>query len=75
MNEKDVPMIEQYKADNAIIHASRIVRDLKIIVAVGAALVLLIVFIFVSFYSNRQKDFLIYHVQAYFLHQYADARA
>ena len=58
MNEKDVPMIEQYKADNAIIHASRIVRDLKIIVAVGAALVLLIVFIFVSFYSNRQKEFL-----------------
>ena len=58
MDENGVPMVEQYKADNAIIHASRIVRDLKIIVSVGAALILLIVFIFVSFYSNRQKEFL-----------------
>ena len=58
MNENGVPMVEQYKADNAIIHASRIVHDIKIIVTVGAALILMIVFIFVSFYSNRQKEFL-----------------
>lgn len=59
-NEKApaVPMVEQYKVDNAIIHASRIVRDVKIIVAVCMLCIISLVMIFVSYYSARQRDFL-----------------
>ena len=54
----DVPMVEQYKVDTIVVHAGKVVRDVKIIVSVGAALILLIVYIFVSFYSSRQREFL-----------------
>lgn len=54
----DVPMVEQYKVDTAIIHASRIVRDVKIIVAVCMACIIALVLIFVSYYSARQREFL-----------------
>lgn len=59
-NEKTpaVPMVEQYKADNAIIHASRIVRDVKIIVAACMMCIIFLVLIFVSYYSARQREFL-----------------
>ena len=54
----DVPMVEQYKVDTAIVHASRIVRDVKIIVAVCMACIIALVLIFVSYYSARQREFL-----------------
>lgn len=59
MNEKDdVPMIEQYKVDSIIVHARRIVHDVKIIVAIVMAAVIAIVYIFVSNYNARTKDWL-----------------
>lgn len=54
----DVPMVEQYKVDAAIVHASRIVRDVKIIVAVCMVCIITLVMIFVSYYSARQREFL-----------------
>lgn len=59
MNDKDdVPMIEQYKVDTTIVHTSKIVRDVKIIVAIVMVTIIAIVFIFVSNYNARTKDWL-----------------
>lgn len=59
MNDKDdVPMIEQYKIDTTIVHTSKIVRDVKIIVAIVMVTIIAIVFIFVSNYNARTKDWL-----------------
>lgn len=59
---QDVPMVEQYKTDNAIIHANRIVRDVKIIVAIIVPVFMVclvsLTLIFVSYYSARQREFL-----------------
>lgn len=54
----DVPMVEQYKVDAAIVHASRIVHDVKIIMASVMAGIVLIVLIFVGYYSGRQQEFM-----------------
>lgn len=60
MNEKenDVPMIELHKVDTVLAYAARIVRDVKVIVAVCMATVIAIVFIFVSKYNERTSDWL-----------------
>ena len=58
MSEKDVPMIELHKVDAAIVHAAKICRDVKIIFAIGMAAVIAIVYIFVSNYNARTKDWL-----------------
>lgn len=58
-NQKnDVPMIELHKVDTALAYAARIVRDVKIIVAVCLVTIIAIVFIFVSKYNERTSDWL-----------------
>ena len=56
--DPDVPMIELYKVDTIMAYAARIVRDVKIIVAVCIAAIIAIVFIFVSKYNERTSDWL-----------------
>lgn len=59
MTEKnDVPMIELYKVDTVMAYAARIVRDVKIIVAICLATIIAIIFIFVSRYNERTSDWL-----------------
>ena len=59
MPEKDdVPMIELHKVDTTMAYAAKIVKDVKIIVAVCLATVIAIVFIFVSKYNARTSDWL-----------------
>lgn len=59
LNQKnDVPMIELHKVDTALAYAARIVRDVKIIVAVCMVAIIAIVFIFVSKYNERTSDWL-----------------
>ena len=55
---EDTPMIELHKVDTTIAYAARIVRDVKIIVAICMAAVITIVFIFVSKYNERTSDWL-----------------
>ena len=57
-NKNDVPMIELHKVDTVLAYAARIVRDVKVIVAVCMATVIAIVFIFVSKYNERTSDWL-----------------
>lgn len=54
----DVPMIEQYKVDAVMAYACRIVRDVKIIIAIVMAAVIAIVYIFVSKYNMRTSEWL-----------------
>lgn len=54
----DTPMIELHKVDTTMAYAARIVRDVKIIVAVCMVTVIAIVFIFVSKYNERTSDWL-----------------
>ena len=59
MNEKnDVPMIELHKVDTTMAYASKIVRDVKIIVAIVMAAIIAIIYIFVSKYNERTSDWL-----------------
>ena len=54
----DVPMIELHKVDTVMAYAAKIVRDVKIIVAICMVAVIAIVFIFVSKYNERTSDWL-----------------
>ena len=45
---EDTPMIELHKVDTIRAYAARIVRDVKIIVAICLATIIAVVFIFVS---------------------------
>lgn len=61
----DVPMIEEYRVESTIVHASRISRNAKIIcicamVVVVSAIIgmVRIVDIFTSKYNSRTKDWL-----------------
>ena len=56
--KNDTPMIELYKVDTLMAYAARIVRDVKIIVAVCMVAIIAIVFIFVSKYNERTTDWL-----------------
>lgn len=56
--ENDVPMVELYKVDATMAHAEKIVRDVKIIVAICLVTIIGIVFIFVSKYNERTSDWL-----------------
>ena len=58
IQDEDVPMIELHKVDTVMAYAAKIVRDVKIIVAVCMAAVIAIVFIFVSKYNERTSDWL-----------------
>ena len=59
MNEKnDVPMIELHKVDTTMAYASKIVRDVKIIVAIVMAAIIAIIYIFVSKYNARTNEWL-----------------
>ena len=55
---EDVPMIELHKVDTAMAYAARIVRDVKIMIAIVMVTVIAIVFIFVSKYNERTSDWL-----------------
>ena len=57
--EKDgTPMIELHKVDTAMAYAAKIVKDVKIIVAICLFTVITVVFIFVSKYNERTSDWL-----------------
>ena len=60
--ENDVPMIELHKVDTVMAYAARIVRDVKIIVAICIAAIFLIsvsiVMIFTTKYNERTSDWL-----------------
>lgn len=56
--QDDTPMIELHKVDAIMAHAGKIVRDVKIIVAIFAAIIVGIVYIFVSKYNARTNDWL-----------------
>ena len=56
--KNDTPMIELHKVDTVMAYAARIVRDVKIIVAVCVVAIIAIVFIFVSKYNERTSDWL-----------------
>ena len=53
---EDTPMIELHKVDTIMAYAARIVRDVKIIVAICLATIIAVVFIFVSKYNERTSD-------------------
>ena len=55
---EDTPMIELHKVDTTMAYAARIVRDVKIIVAICLATIIAVVFIFVSKYNERTSDWL-----------------
>lgn len=64
-SENDVPMIEEYRVESTIVHASRISRNAKIIcicamVVVVSAIIgmVSIVDIFTTKYNSRTKDWL-----------------
>ena len=57
-NKNEVPMIELHKVDTVMAYAARIVRDVKWIVALGAVVIIAIVFIFTSKYNERTSDWL-----------------
>ena len=56
--EDETPMIELHKVDTAMAFAAKIVKDVKIMVAIMAVMVIAIVFIFVSKYNERTSDWL-----------------
>ena len=56
--QDDTPMIELHKVDAIMAHAGKIVRDVKIVVAIFAAIIIAIVYIFVSKYNARTNDWL-----------------
>ena len=58
INQDETPMIELHKVDAIMAHAGKIVRDVKIIVAIFAAIIIAIVYIFVSKYNARTNDWL-----------------
>ena len=62
MEEKDrnddVPMIELYKVESIIVHVSKISRNTLIGFAIFAAAIVAAVYIFVSNYNKRTKDWL-----------------
>ena len=61
-NKNDVPMIELYKVDAAMAHTSKIVHDVKVIVAICMtailAITISIVLIFTTKYNERTSDWL-----------------
>ena len=60
--EEDTPMIELHKVDTVMAYAARIVRDVKVIVAICIAAIFLIsvsiVMIFTTKYNERTSDWL-----------------
>ena len=62
IRDDDTPMIELHKVDTTMAYAARIVRDVKIIVAICIAAIIAItvstVSIFTSKYNERTSDWL-----------------
>ena len=56
--ENDVPMVPKHWAEMTMMHMSRAIRTVVIGFAVAFALTALMVYIFVSGYTSRTKDWL-----------------
>ena len=54
----DVPMIEQYKVEGMMVHASRIVRIVVACLIVAFVSIVAIVWIFTSKYNERNQNWL-----------------